>query len=48
MLTVMVLGIDMSGINVVISVYTKSKLTYSVHLIAKFTTNAPHVANQNL
>jgi hypothetical protein len=48
MLTVMVLGIDMSGINVVKSVYKKSKLTYFVHLIVKFTTNAPHVPNQNL
>lgn len=44
----MVLGIDMSGINVFKSVYRKSKVTYSVHLFVEFTTDAPHVPNQNL
>jgi hypothetical protein len=48
MLTVMVLGIDMSRIIVFKSVYRKSKLTYSVHLIAEFTTNTPRVPNQNI
>jgi len=44
----MVLSIDMPGINVFKSVYRKSKLTYSVHLIAEFTTNAPRVPNRDL